>query len=174
MLDAFRYKLLNNLCLSIKMDRTLIDQYVAGGQQLSAAYQGLSTDHLFAHPIPNTWSLHQIAVHMMDSDLIGSDRMKRIACMDKPLLVGYDETGFSQLPGSNEIDVAEAIDIFERNRKLTAKILYRLTDADFQRYGIHTEKGKVTLEQMVQNYIQHLEGHLVWVQKKRALLETLK
>lgn len=152
------------------MDRTLIEQFVAGGQLLRSSYQGLTKEQLFKHPIPDTWSLHQIAIHLMDSDLIGTDRMKRIACMDKPLLVGYDETGFSKLPGSDEIDVNEAIDIFDRNRKLTAKILHKLSDADYQRYGIHTEKGKVTLEQMVQSYIQHLEGHLVWVRKKRTMV----
>jgi hypothetical protein len=152
------------------MNRAMIEQYVAGGQQLRAAYEGLTREQHFASPIPNTWSLHQIAVHMMDSDLIGGDRMKRIACMDKPLLVGYDETGFSQLPGSEDIDVGDAIDVFCRNRMLVAKILYKLPDADFQRLGIHTEKGKVTLEYMVKNYVEHLEGHLVWVHKKRAML----
>lgn len=152
------------------MDRSLIDQYVAGGQRLRTAYQGLTNQQLFAHPIADTWSLHQIAVHMMDSDLIGSDRMKRVACMDKPLLVGYDETGFSRLPGSEEIDAFEAIEIFDRNRKLTSLILRKLPDADFQRFGIHTEKGKLTLEQMVQTYVQHLEGHMVWIHKKRALV----
>jgi DinB superfamily len=153
-----------------QMDRRLIDQYSAGGQQLRNAYQGLNKEQLFAVPIPKTWSLHQIAVHMMDSDLIGSDRMKRIACMDKPLLVGYDETGFSNLPGSEEIDVEEAIDIFVQNRKVTAKVLSKLPDSAFERYGIHTEKGKVTLEEMVAIYISHLDGHLDWVDRKREMV----
>lgn len=152
------------------MDRSLIDEYVAGGEKLKSAYAGLTRDQLMAHPVPNTWSLHQIAVHMMDSDLIGSDRMKRIACMDKPLLIGYDETGFSNLPGSDDIDAFEAIDIFARNRALTGKVLYKLPSESFQRYGIHSEKGKVTLEEMVKGYIQHLEGHLQWVAKKRAMV----
>jgi DinB superfamily len=152
------------------MDKSLIEKFADGGAQLKAAYQGLTLEQLFAYPIPNTWSLHQIAVHMMDSDLIGCDRMKRIACMDKPLLVGYDETAFSQLPGSNDIDTYEAIDIFARNRRMFAIILRHLPDAAFERVGIHTEKGKVTLEEMVQSYIQHLNGHLEWIAKKRKLL----
>jgi hypothetical protein len=154
------------------VDRTLIDQFIAGGQKLRAAYEGVTKEQLFAYPISNTWSLHQIAVHMMDSDLIGSDRMKRIACMDKPLLVGYDETAFSQLPGSNDIDTHEAIELFARNRMLVAKILFKLSDESFHRYGVHTEKGKVTLEEMIQSYVQHLDGHLVWVKKKRAMLQA--
>jgi hypothetical protein len=95
------------------MDRNLIEVYVAGGQQLREAYLGLSDAQLQAVPIAGTWSLHQIAIHMMDSDLIASDRMKRIACMDRPLLIGYDETAFSKLPGIEDIDAFEAIDLFD-------------------------------------------------------------
>jgi len=79
---------------------------------------------LLAVPVPGTWSLQQIAIHMMDSDLIASDRMKRIASMDKPLLCGYDET------------------------------------------------NKVTLAEMVEKYIHHLDGHLVHVARKRENLNA--
>lgn len=152
------------------MDRSVIEKYVAGGKQLKDAYEGLTKQELFAIPIPNTWSLHQIAVHMMDSDLIGSDRMKRIACMDKPLLIGYDETGFNNLPGIEDIDTFEAIELFAKNRVFTGKILSKLSDETFSRYGIHSEKGKVTLQEMVNNYIQHLDGHLDWISKKRKMV----
>lgn len=154
------------------MDRTIVDRYVAGGSQLRQAFQGLSKQQLFAVPIPNTWTLHQIAVHMMDSDMIGSDRMKRIACMDKPLLIGYDETAFNNLPGVNDIDTFEAIDLFARNRLLTAKVLYQLPDAVFERYGIHSEKGKITLQQMIGGYVEHLDGHLDWIAKKKLLVNA--
>ncbi len=50
----------------------------------------------------------------MDSDLIGADRMRRIAAMDKPLLIGYDETAFSLLPGINDMDVMDVCDISPR------------------------------------------------------------
>jgi hypothetical protein len=152
------------------MDRSLIETYLQGGHDLKAAYQGLGRQQLMAVPIPNTWSLQQIAVHMLDSDLIGSDRMKRIACMEKPLLIGYDETGFSRLPGSDEIDAHQAIEMFAVNRQMTACILRRLPDEAYQRVGVHNEIGLVTLEQMVAKYIKHLAGHLEWVRKKRAMV----
>lgn len=152
------------------MDYTWIDVYEAGGEQLREAYQGLTRDQLLAHPIPGTWSLQQIAVHLWESDSIASDRMKRIACMDRPLLIGYDETAFSKLPGAEEIDTLEAIELFARNRKLTATVLRRLPEEAFERFGIHNEVGKITLAEIVSNYIQHLNGHLQWAIKKRAMV----
>ena len=152
------------------MDRTVIEHYLAGGGRLRQAYEGLSRSQLLAFPIPGTWSLQQIALHLMDSDLIASDRMKRIACMDRPLLIGYDETAFSNLPGLDQIDVWDAIELFDRNRRLTAMILRSLPDSAFERFGIHNESGRVTLADMLQAYIDHLEGHLEWVYKKRDLV----
>ena len=152
------------------MDRSRIEVYAAGGQQLIEAYQGLTSAQLFAVPVPGTWSLQQIAIHMMDSDLIGSDRMKRIAAMDKPLLIGYDESSFATLPGVGQVDALAACRLFDQNRQMTATILRALPDASFDRWGIHNEVGRVTLAEMVDKYIHHLAGHLEHVAKKRSMV----
>ncbi len=152
------------------MDRTRIEVYAAGGAKLRSAYEGLTKSQLQAVPIPGTWTLQQIAIHLMESDFIATDRMKRIASMEKPLLIGYDETAFSKLPGINDIDAFEAIDLFDRNRKMTAVMLRQLPDEAFERFGIHNEAGKVTLAYMIDNYIGHLDGHLEWVSKKRTMV----
>jgi len=153
------------------MDRSKIDAYAAGGGELVKAYEGLSTAHLHTRFADGSWTLHQNAIHLLDSDLIGSDRMKRIACMELPLLVGYDETGFSRLPGSEQLNPFAACELFQKNRAMTATILRALPDATFLRAGIHTENGKVTLAEMVDKYTNHLRHHLVFIAKKRTILE---
>jgi hypothetical protein len=153
-----------------RMDRNLIETYAAGAKKLVDAYAGLSHEQLHAYPILGTWSLHQIAIHMMDSDLIGADRMKRIASMERPLLCGYDETAFNRLPGIEQLDTQIACELFAHYRTMTATILRSLPEASFDRFGIHDEIGKVTLAEMVSKYIGHLEGHLVHVYRKRELL----
>ncbi len=153
------------------MDRSKIELYAAGGAELVKAYWGLSHAHLHVKPADGSWTLHQIAIHMLDSDLIGSDRMKRIACMDNPLLCGYDETAFSKLPGSDQLNPIAACEMFQKNRAMTAMILRALPDATFQRTGIHTESGKVSLAEMMDKYTHHLSHHLVFIAKKRTKLE---
>jgi hypothetical protein len=152
------------------MDRSRIETYAAGGNRLVDAFTGLTREDLLAFPVPGTWSLQQIAVHLFDSDLIGADRMKRVAAMDKPLLIGYDETAFSRLPGINDIDALTACRIVDQTRQLTAAVLRSLPDAAFDRWGVHNEVGKVTLADMVEKYIAHLDGHLQHVLRKRELL----
>ena len=38
----------------------------------------------------------------------------------------------------------------------------------WQRIGIHTEAGAVSLSQMLDKYIGHLDHHLVFIAKKRG------
>ncbi len=147
-----------------------IDAYVAGGKRLIDAYAGLSREQLLAVPIPGTWSLQQIATHLFDSDLIASDRMKRIAAMEHPLLIGYDESAVSQLPGTDALDAHQACEVFDRCRQMTATILRALPTESFARYGIHNVVGKVTLAEMIDTYIDHLDHHLAHAMKKRAMV----
>lgn len=154
-----------------EMDRSKVELYAAGGAELVKAYWGLNSAQLHAKQPDGSWTLHQNAIHMLDSDLIGSDRMKRIACMDNPLLCGYDETAFSLLPGSDQLNAFAACELFQKNRAMTATILRALPDSTFQRTGIHTESGKVSLAEMVGKYIDHLRHHLIFIAKKRAKLD---
>jgi uncharacterized damage-inducible protein DinB len=152
------------------VDRSVVDAYEAGGPAPARAVAGLSEDDLNARPVPGTWSIRQIVLHLMDSDLIATDRMKRIASMARPLILGYDETAFSELPGTPTADAALACELFEKNRRMTAHFLRALPDEAFERFGIHNESGKVTLAAMVQGYIDHLEHHLGFIRRKREML----
>lgn len=153
------------------MDRTLIKRYTAGGKQLASAIAGLTHEELNAFSVPGTWSIQQIVLHIMDSDLIGADRMKRVAAEDKPpTLIGYDESAFARGLFYHELDPRLACELFERNRQLTAEILRRLPDQAYERTGFHNEHGQMTLAQLLETYVGHLDHHLKFLYEKRRLL----
>ncbi len=151
-------------------DRTLIETYAAGGQKLREAVAGLSEQQLQAFPIPGTWSIQQIVVHLNDSDAVGIDRMKRVVAMERPLLMGYDENTFMARLRYEDQPVAQTLELFDLGRRLWAITLRSLADADFERVGIHSERGKLTLDELMKDYIRHLDHHLGFIQKKRGLL----
>lgn len=152
------------------MDRSLIEKYAADASVPRRAIEGLSDKDLNALPIPGTWSIQQIVVHLMDSDLIASDRMKRLIAMDNPTITAYDETAFSQKLNYDKTDVRLAAEIFEKNRILHAALLRSLPDAAFNRTGNHTERGKITLADLVKMYAGHVDSHMKHLRKKREML----
>lgn len=152
------------------MDRQLIERYANGGPLVRQAIEGLDQAALNAHPVPGTWSIQQIVLHLMDSDLIGADRMKRVAAENHPTLIGYNETDFANRLYGEELDAGLAAEIFALNRKMTAAMLRRLPDEAFARTGYHNEHGDMSLEQFLANYVEHLEHHLGFVRRKREML----
>ncbi len=153
------------------MNRDLIERYAAGATSPAQAIAGLSREQLNAFPVPNTWSIQQIVLHLMDSDLIGADRMKRVAAENRPpTLIGYDETAFARGLFYDQLDPRMACEVFEKNRLLTAEVLRRLPEAAFNRTGDHNEHGPMTLAELVENYVGHLDHHLKFIREKRKLL----
>ena len=151
-------------------NRQLIDEYANGGEKLSLSIRGLTREDLLSFPVPGTWSIQQIVIHMMDSDLIGADRMKRIIAEDNPALIGYDETKFSKNLFYEHQSAEKAVQILDMNRKMFAEVLRRLPDSAFDRKGQHNEKGEVTLGKMLKDYIGHLEHHLKFIHEKRKIM----
>jgi hypothetical protein len=152
------------------MEKSIIDEYVRQASVLPGAIRGLSSAELNAHPVPNTWSIRQIVMHLMDSDLIASDRMKRIIAEDNPTLIGFDESAFAAKLFYDQLDPVIAADVFSKNRLLTGDILYRLPPEAFARSGTHNQRGRLTLEDLVKMYVQHLDHHLKFIKHKRQLL----
>lgn len=152
------------------MDMTLIEQYARGAGVPAEALKGLSREDLLATPVPGTWSIQQIIIHLMDSDLIASDRMKRVIAEENPPIIGYDEAAFSRKLCYEKQDAAVAAEIFRLNRQLTSVILRSLPEATFARVGTHNERGKVSLGDLVATYVAHLEHHMGFIRHKRQLL----
>lgn len=152
------------------VNRVVIDEYEAGADLPARAIAGLTRAELLAHPIPGTWSVQEVVLHLMDSDLVGSDRMKRVIAEPGSTLLAYDETRWVQNLGYDQADTKSACEVFRLNRKMTAAILRRLPDEAFQRTGTHTERGHETLEKLVKDYVVHLHHHLKFVAQKREKL----
>lgn len=152
-----------------------IHQYAAEADAPLKAIQGLSAADFNAFPIPGTWSIQQIVIHLMESDLIGTDRMKRVAAEGwpgkaPPLIVNYDESAFIQHLAPERIDPVKACELFRMNREVTAVMLRSLPADAFARVGIHSHRGKLTLFDLVKGYAEHARGHLEHLKRKRAIL----
>jgi uncharacterized damage-inducible protein DinB len=154
------------------MDRSIIDQYEAGSAKLRAAIAGLSTQDLLWVPGKNDgvglWSIQQIVIHLMDSDLIWASRMKTIIAEDHPRIIGYDETKFAERLFYDKQDPQLAVQIFDLNRKEFSKALRKLSDAGFARTAEHNERGSVTLGECVEIMVGHVAHHVKYIDLKLA------
>jgi hypothetical protein len=154
------------------MDRELIEQYANGGDKLSMAIRGLTKEDLLQVPDADAnvgkWSIQQVVIHCVDSDLVSADRLKRMIAEENPTLIGYDENRFVQNLHYNDQPADEAVALLDANRKLFAHVLLRLPESAWSRKGTHNERGAITVGAYLKATVDHLEHHLSFIHKKRA------
>jgi hypothetical protein len=148
----------------------LIHEYEIGGEKLRNSIKGLLLEDLLAYPVPGTWSIQEIVIHLMDSDLIATDRMKRILAMDNAMLPDYDESAFIKKLYPAEQSAEQAVAIFDLNRQMFSKVLRKLSPEDFERKGIHSKRGPVSMGGQLKLYVWHLDHHLKFIVDKREKL----
>jgi hypothetical protein len=147
-----------------------IDAYLAGAVQLRAAVRGMSREQLLARPVAGKWSTLEVVCHVTDFEPVFADRMKRVIALNKPLLFGADETEFARHLAYEARDVEEELALVEATRKEMARILRQLPADAFSRVGNHSERGLVTLEQILAGATRHIPHHVAFIEeKKRAL-----
>lgn len=148
----------------------LIATYRAGVTSLGAAVSGMDAEQLRARPIEGMMSTLEVLCHLTDCDQFLADRIKRIAGTDVPLLVGIDATPYLERLHYHERDPELQLRLFGVTRDQLAADLERLPAEAWQRTGVHTESGLVTLRQMVLHATRHLEYHVERIHEKRAVL----
>ena len=150
--------------------QALIDEYVAGPQILHAAVKGMKDSHLDAVPVPGKWSTRQVICHLADFEPVYVDRMKRVIAQEKPTLFGGDPDLFAARLAYGARQVDEELSLIEACRLHMARILRTVAPADFQRQGIHSESGPLTLEKLLTNITGHIPHHVRFIEEKRKAL----
>jgi uncharacterized damage-inducible protein DinB len=149
---------------------TLIEQYLAGPRELKNAVAGMSREQALARPIAGKWSTLEVVCHIADFEPIMADRAKRVIAEDKPTLVGADEGKFAAALQYHERDLKEELTIIETTRSQLARILRKLPETAIQRVGNHSERGPLTLEQLMGYAIRHIPHHAKFIIEKRQAL----
>ena len=156
------------------MSKELIETYAAGADKLAMAIRGLSKEDLAWKPPADAnagkWSIQEIVIHMMDSDCVSADRMKRIIADRSAQLLAYEENDWAANLAYEKRSVEDALQIFALVRKDMLVILKNLPAEAWQRTGVHTEAGRMTLTQYMQRTIKHLDHHLEFVHAQRRLM----
>jgi uncharacterized damage-inducible protein DinB len=149
----------------------LIEQFAAGGNRLRRAVEDLSGADLHARPGPGQWSIHELVIHLQDSDAVAIDRMKRVISEENPTLLAYDENLYVARLHYDAQSAEDAVSLFDIGRRQFARVLRRLPNEDFLRQGTHNESGVLSVQQLLQTYVNHLEHHLRFLLEKRQRLQ---
>jgi len=147
-----------------------LGRYKRGAEFIRASIKNLSSEKLHDHPISGKWSVAECICHIVDFEIVLADRMKRIIALYNPLLIGADENEFTKKLCYARRDIELEVNLYDLIRKQMITILESLAQKDFEKTGVHNEKGKVTLWDYLLHTCWHTEHHLKFIGDKRIAM----
>lgn len=147
-----------------------IARYADGYDEVMRALEGFPAASLGAHPIPGKWSAREIIHHLGDSESTSAFRLRKLLVEENPVIEGYDQDQFADKLRYNERDMAPALEAFRAARATTVQLLNVMTEAEWQRAGVHTESGPYSVEKWLTIYADHAHNHAAQI---RRLKETI-
>lgn len=126
--------------------------YATFHEQVTTAVAELTLEQLLAVPVPDSWSVQQILIHLADSEVIGYERLRRIIAEEYPPLQPYDEEAWASRLYYQQQDPQLALALFTLLRQLPAET--------WERKGLHAANGEVDLYTTFLAYLNHGKSHL--------------
>ena len=148
--------------------KSLIGRYKAGYGKVVEALRGVAPDELDWRPAPGEWSAREVVHHLADSETMAGIRLRRLLIEDAAQIQGYDPDEYARRLRYQERPMEPALQAFEAARTTTAQLLDVMTDADWQRAGVHNEMGAYPVARWLQVYGVHAHDHAAQIRKNRA------
>jgi hypothetical protein len=153
----------------------LIKEYGCGYNMLRVAVEGLTEEELCFKPAPDKWSIHQILIHVADSELVSTQRLKKVLSEDEPLLMSTDQEAWANVLGYDQLDREPYLLLFDLLRSSMLPILAKLTAEQAEREGVYADAGRFTFKQLLEYRVQHVRGHLAQIERvRKAYRESQK
>jgi hypothetical protein len=123
-------------------------------------------------PTPGKWSLAAIVTHMAEAEIALSWRYRQIAEKEGAALAGYDQNLWYGLGDYDSCDAQESLAQFRHLRAANLRMFSRFTPEDWQRSGIHAERGRLTMKDLVAQAAGHDLSHLKQAEHVIATFKT--
>ena len=127
-------------------------------------------EQLYLQPAPGKWSCAAIVAHLADSEIALSWRYRQIAEKEDAALSGYDQNLWYRLGDYDSSDLQQSLAQFRLLREANLRMFGRLTPDDWLRCGIHAERGRLTMKDLVTQAAGHDLSHLQQVERAIAAL----
>ena len=138
-----------------------IEQYGRGWDELARQLMQTPRDMWQFKPTPADWSVHEILVHMADSETNSFLRCRRAIAQPGEAIMAYDQDVWANALDYHQRDADDAIALLRLVRKMTYELIRVLPEATWSNTYFHPElKQDVPLEAWLVTYAGHIPGHI--------------
>lgn len=151
----------------------LLAIFAEGPLRLRTTLAVLTSRQIRSRPRPEKWSIVEIALHLVDAEVMGAGRIRLVFSEPGATFAPYDQDAWAAALRYQQQDDAaldRALRLFDLLRATTIAVFAGATDADWRKTGTHSELGYLTLRNLLEMYADHSERHIGQILECRRLM----
>ena len=129
-------------------------------EELALLVQGVAEDRLKQRPQPDKWSVVEIIAHLAEDELVTSWRYRQMIETPGCSLAGFDQDLWQRLGKYEDWSMDEALSMFRLLRQSNLRMLERLSAEEWDAFGVHAERGRITVRDLALHMTGHDQNHL--------------
>ena len=138
-----------------------IDLYGNGFAMLVEVLKDIPREIWQFKPEPTEWSIHEVIIHLADSESNAALRARMLIVEPGGTLMGYDQDKWATDLNYHEQDVEDALEVTRLARKTTHELLKKQPDEVFEHIVMHPEYTEpYTFDNWLNIYSAHIPGHI--------------
>jgi hypothetical protein len=143
-----------------------IEQYGHGYDLLIAALAGVPQEAWQYKASPDEWSVHEILVHMADSESMAALRVRKLIVEPGTTLMAYEESKWAGALNYQKMDTEDALQVIKLARRTTYRLLKTLPDDVMNHAVKHPEMSEpYTFDIWLGIYSRHIPDHIEQLKK---------
>jgi hypothetical protein len=132
---------------------------------LAGLIEGAPDEMLGRGAAPGKWSVRAILAHLAEDELVGSWRYRQMIEQSGATLPGFDQDEWARLGDYDSWTPREALEMFRLLREANLRMFARLSPEEWQRHGMHAERGRITVEELARHMAAHDVNHIDQVRR---------
>jgi hypothetical protein len=147
-----------------------IETYGAGYAMLEAALRSIPREAWKFKPSPKDWSIHEVIVHLADSETNSALRARLLAAEPGRMVMAYDQDKWADTLGYHDQDPDDALQLVKYARLTTYHWLKRQPAEVFAHTVVHPEFDQpYSFDRWLEIYAAHIPGHVEQIRNNYEL-----
>ncbi len=153
-----------------------IESYGMAYQRLMFVLERFPREMWQFRPAPDRWTIHEIIIHIADSEANSYIRCRRFLAEPGGNVLGYDENKWARDLRYHDQSTDNALELFKWLRHKSHTLIKDLPEPVWSNTVHHTENGVLTMDDWLDTYERHIPEHVEqmqanyddWVRQKEA------
>jgi hypothetical protein len=147
-----------------------INTFEMAPAEIASAIEGLSETEMHFIPEIGEWSVHEIIIHLADSEAGAYWRLRKTLAEKEAMLPVYDQEAWMHNLSYRIQDRRLALQLFAALRASSAALLRLVPEHAWERTSIHPEHGEMSVYDLFNLYLDHSHTHLQQIEHLKQAL----